>query len=107
MNGLDFSLSAEQRELTEATAALGRELNQDLMKREDAVTADGAGNLTCENVLDHCRQWLPGHMVPDIPDIVEFREAPPRTSTGPTSPRSSTNWRRPETADGTSTSGRT
>jgi acyl-CoA synthetase (AMP-forming)/AMP-acid ligase II len=30
-------------------------------------------------VLDHCRQWLPGYMVPDI---VEFREALPRTSTG-------------------------
>ena len=43
------------------------------------VTADGAGNLTRENVLDHCRQWLPGYMVPDI---IEFREALPRTSTG-------------------------
>ena len=43
------------------------------------VAADGAGNLTRENVLDHCRQWLPGYMVPDI---VEFREALPRTSTG-------------------------
>jgi acyl-CoA synthetase (AMP-forming)/AMP-acid ligase II len=30
-------------------------------------------------VLDHCRQWLPGYMVPDI---VEFRETLPRTSTG-------------------------
>jgi amino acid adenylation domain-containing protein len=43
------------------------------------LTADGAGNLTRENVLDHCRQWLPGYMVPDM---VEFREALPRTSTG-------------------------
>ncbi len=43
------------------------------------VTADSAGNLTRENVLDHCRQWLPSYMVPDI---VEFREALPRTSTG-------------------------
>ncbi len=43
------------------------------------VTADSAGNLTRESVLDHCRQWLPGYMVPDI---VEFREALPRTSTG-------------------------
>jgi len=43
------------------------------------ITADSAGNLTRENVLDHCRQWLPGYMVPDI---VEFREALPRTSTG-------------------------
>src|SRR5271165_3079685 len=36
MNGVDFSLSAEQRELTEAAAAFGRELGQDLVKREDA-----------------------------------------------------------------------
>jgi len=43
------------------------------------VTADGTGNLTYQNVLDHCRQWLPGYMVPDI---IEFREALPRTSTG-------------------------
>jgi acyl-coenzyme A synthetase/AMP-(fatty) acid ligase len=37
------------------------------------------GGLTRENVLDHCRQWLPGYMVPDV---VDFREALPRTSTG-------------------------
>jgi amino acid adenylation domain-containing protein len=44
------------------------------------VTQDGAdNNLTCENVLDHCRQWLPSYMVPDI---VEFRDGLPRTSTG-------------------------
>jgi amino acid adenylation domain-containing protein len=43
------------------------------------VTVNGAGNLTREEVLDHCRQWLPGYMVPDI---VEFRDALPRTSTG-------------------------
>ena len=43
------------------------------------ITADGADNLTRENVLDHCRRWLPSYMVPDI---VEFREALPRTSTG-------------------------
>jgi amino acid adenylation domain-containing protein len=43
------------------------------------VTTDDAGNLTRENVLDHCRRWLPSYMVPDI---VEFREALPRTSTG-------------------------
>src|ERR1017187_2241254 len=36
-DGVDFSLSAEQRELTEAAAAFARqELNQDLVKREDA-----------------------------------------------------------------------
>ena len=35
--GVDFSLSAEQRELTEAAADFARrELNQDLVKREDA-----------------------------------------------------------------------
>ena len=34
---MDFSLSAEQRELTEAAAAFARrELNQDLVKRDDA-----------------------------------------------------------------------
>ena len=43
------------------------------------VTADGDSNLTRENVLDHCRRWLPAYMVPDI---VEFREEMPRTSTG-------------------------
>ena len=43
------------------------------------VTADGAGSVTRENVLDHCRKWLPGYMVPDV---VEFRQALPRTSTG-------------------------
>ena len=40
---------------------------------------NGAGDLTRENVLDHCRQWLPAYMVPDL---VEFRETLPRTSTG-------------------------
>ena len=43
------------------------------------VAADGAGGLTREDVLDHCRRWLPGYMVPDI---IEFRETLPRTSTG-------------------------
>ncbi len=43
------------------------------------VSAAGAGSLTRENVLDHCRQWLPTYMVPDV---VEFRESLPRTSTG-------------------------
>ncbi|HEX9064470.1 MAG TPA: amino acid adenylation domain-containing protein [Streptosporangiaceae bacterium] len=43
------------------------------------VTADGGGALTREDVLDHCRRWLPSYMVPDI---VEFREEMPRTSTG-------------------------
>jgi len=43
------------------------------------VTADGAGDLTREQVLDYCRQWLPNYMVPEI---VELREGLPRTSTG-------------------------
>jgi amino acid adenylation domain-containing protein len=43
------------------------------------ISADGAGGLTREEVLDHCRRRLPGYMVPDM---VEFCEALPRTSTG-------------------------
>jgi acyl-coenzyme A synthetase/AMP-(fatty) acid ligase len=39
----------------------------------------GGSDLTRENVMDHCRQWLPGYMVPDV---IDFREALPRTSTG-------------------------
>jgi amino acid adenylation domain-containing protein len=45
-----------------------------------AVKGEGeVGGVTRENVLSHCREWLPSYMVPDI---VEFREALPRTSTG-------------------------
>jgi acyl-CoA synthetase (AMP-forming)/AMP-acid ligase II len=43
------------------------------------ISADGPGGLTREEVLDHCRRRLPGYMVPDV---VEFCEALPRTSTG-------------------------
>jgi amino acid adenylation domain-containing protein len=43
------------------------------------VTAVDAVRLTRESVLEHCRQWLPSYMVPEI---VEFREGLPRTSTG-------------------------
>jgi amino acid adenylation domain-containing protein len=43
------------------------------------VCADGTSGLTREEVLDHCRRRLPGYMVPDV---VEFCEALPRTSTG-------------------------
>ena len=43
------------------------------------VIADDAGKLVRQSVLDHCRQWLPSYMVPDV---LEFREALPRTSTG-------------------------
>jgi acyl-CoA synthetase (AMP-forming)/AMP-acid ligase II len=42
------------------------------------ITADGS-DLTREDVLEHCRRWLPGYMVPDI---IELRETLPRTSTG-------------------------
>jgi amino acid adenylation domain-containing protein len=43
------------------------------------ISASGPGGLNREEVLDHCRRRLPGYMVPDV---VEFREALPRTSTG-------------------------
>ncbi|HYZ56056.1 MAG TPA: amino acid adenylation domain-containing protein [Streptosporangiaceae bacterium] len=43
------------------------------------ISTDSAGGLTREEVLDHCRRQLPGYMVPDV---VEFCEALPRTSTG-------------------------
>ncbi len=42
------------------------------------ITADGSG-LTREKVLEHCRRQLPAYMVPDV---VEFCQALPRTSTG-------------------------
>jgi hypothetical protein len=37
------------------------------------------GGLTRKEVLDHCRQELPADMVPDV---LEFRAALPRTSSG-------------------------
>jgi len=40
------------------------------------ISADG--ELTREELLDHCRRRLPAYMVPDV---VEFCEALPRTST--------------------------
>ncbi len=43
------------------------------------ISADAAGGLTREQVLEHCRRLLPGYMVPDV---VEFCQALPRTSTG-------------------------
>ena len=43
------------------------------------VTAEDGSKLTRDNVLEHCRRWLPSYMVPDI---VELREGLPRTSTG-------------------------
>ncbi len=44
-----------------------------------SVTAADAGTLSRDDLLEHCRQWLPTYMVPDL---VEFRDALPRTSTG-------------------------
>jgi amino acid adenylation domain-containing protein len=43
------------------------------------ITATGTAGLTREDVREHCRKWLPGYMVPDV---VEFRDELPRTSTG-------------------------
>jgi len=42
------------------------------------ICADGTAGLTREEVLDHCHRRLPSYMVPDV---VEFLEALPRTST--------------------------
>lgn len=51
-----------------------------LGSRLRAVISTGTPEgLTREEVVDHCRRRLPGYMVPDV---VEFREALPRTSTG-------------------------
>jgi amino acid adenylation domain-containing protein len=49
-----------------------------LGSRLRAVICADSG-LTREQVLDHCRRHLPSYMVPDV---VEFSEALPRTSTG-------------------------
>jgi L-proline---[L-prolyl-carrier protein] ligase len=49
-----------------------------LGSRLRAIISAGDG-LTREEVLDHCRRRLPAYMVPDV---VEFLEALPRTSTG-------------------------
>jgi acyl-CoA synthetase (AMP-forming)/AMP-acid ligase II len=43
------------------------------------IAADGASALSRQEVLEHCLQRLPRYMVPDV---VEFCEALPRTSTG-------------------------
>ena len=43
------------------------------------VAVDETAGLTREAVLEHCRQWLPAYMVPDV---VEFQAVLPRTSTG-------------------------
>jgi amino acid adenylation domain-containing protein len=51
-----------------------------LGSRLRAVICPGRpGGLTREEVLEHCRQRLPGYMVPDT---VEFREVLPRTANG-------------------------
>ena len=43
------------------------------------ISADASSGLTRQDVLEHCLRRLPGYMVPDV---VEFCEALPRTSTG-------------------------
>ena len=43
------------------------------------ISVTGSGSLSRLDVLEHCRRRLPGYMVPDV---VEFCEALPRTSTG-------------------------
>jgi amino acid adenylation domain-containing protein len=43
------------------------------------IATDGSGALTRQEVLEHCLRRLPRYMVPDV---VEFRAALPRTSTG-------------------------
>jgi amino acid adenylation domain-containing protein len=43
------------------------------------IAANGSGALTRQEVLEHCLRRLPRYMVPDV---VEFCEALPRTSTG-------------------------
>jgi long-chain acyl-CoA synthetase len=43
------------------------------------INANDSGTLTRLDVVEHCRRRLPGYMVPDV---VEFCEELPRTSTG-------------------------
>jgi amino acid adenylation domain-containing protein len=43
------------------------------------ISVNSSGSLSRLEVLEHCRRRLPGYMVPDV---VEFCEALPRTSTG-------------------------
>jgi amino acid adenylation domain-containing protein len=43
------------------------------------AVVSGTPGLTRDDVLEHCRRWLPSYMVPEV---VEFRAALPRTSTG-------------------------
>jgi amino acid adenylation domain-containing protein len=43
------------------------------------ISTDGPSGLTRQDVLEHCKRRLPGYMVPDV---VEFCEVLPRTSTG-------------------------
>jgi amino acid adenylation domain-containing protein len=45
------------------------------------ISLDGGAALTREDVLTFCHQRLPSYMVPDM---IEFREALPKTSTGKT-----------------------
>jgi amino acid adenylation domain-containing protein len=43
------------------------------------ISANGSGSLTRQEVVEHCRQRLPRYMVPDV---VEFCDELPKTSTG-------------------------
>jgi amino acid adenylation domain-containing protein len=43
------------------------------------ISVNGSGDLTRLELLEHCRRRLPGYMVPDV---VEFCDTLPRTSTG-------------------------
>ena len=43
------------------------------------ISLDGESDVDREDVLEHCRRLLPGYMVPDV---LEFREVLPKTSTG-------------------------
>jgi amino acid adenylation domain-containing protein len=43
------------------------------------ISANGSGSLTRQEVVEHCRRRLPRYMVPDV---VEFCEELPKTSTG-------------------------
>lgn len=50
-----------------------------LGSRLHAVIAATGPSLSRDDVIDHCRLWLPNYMVPEV---IEFRAALPRTSTG-------------------------
>ena len=65
--------------LTDCVVPAGKVPDELLGSRLRAVISAASPGLTRDEVLDHCRQRLPAYMVPDV---VEFCEALPRTSTG-------------------------